>query len=391
MHQQLRTSISNLILPALAVGALFSGTHTGSLNAQDQQPERKKVTEPVFRVSKLSEARPAQSTQDQPRALPTPIAKPQPQRNLDRIADSSTMPRANSRSLNTDLPSTTITPTRNIPTPNIPIPTVTTPKMTPADLPSATTRPPVTAVKARVPHPLDRAVETAKVALTDMRNQVRDYTAIFSKRERINGVLADPSYMNIKVRCPRTEANGAVTPFSIYMKFLRPTEMAGREVLWVDGQNSGKLSVHEAKGLLKFKTFQLDPTGTLAMRGQRYPIYEAGLENLIIKLIEKADRDRAAGPCVVDYRPGSVNKRPCSLIELIHDERQAPYEFHKAQVYIDDELQLPIRFAAYDWPTSPGATPQLLEEYTYYNVKVNVGLTDNDFSTKNPQYKFPNR
>ena len=78
------------------------------------------------------------------------------------------------------------------------------------------------------------------------------------------------------------------------------------------------------------------------------------------------------------------------MIEVIHDQKRAPYEFHRAKVYIDDEYKIPVRFAAYDWPL-PGQKPGLLEEYTYINIKMNVGLTDQDFNTKNPAYKFPKR
>jgi len=399
MRLQFCTSISRVLLPAVAAGVFFAGSQSPLAAAQVQQ---KKTTEPVFRISKLTELNRDQASAnensndeftDSNEIAPTQQALQQSPRfdNGDRIADSSTMPRPTPRISNVVLTNQPNNLPTNIPTPSISAANVKAPLVTPAVLPSASVVPSVTPLKTRAPHPLDRAVSLAETSLTAMRTEVQDYTAILAKREQINGVVVDPSYMNIKVRCPRTQPDGTVTPFSIYMKFLRPTDSQGREVIWVDGRNDGKLSVHEAKGIIRFKTFQLDPTGTLAMRGQRYPIYEAGLENLIVKLIEKADRDRAAGPCTVDYRPAAVNKRPCSLIELVHDERRAPYEFHKAQVYIDDELQLPIRFAAYDWPTSPGATPQLLEEYTYYNVKVNVGLTDMDFSTKNPSYKFPNR
>ena len=130
----------------------------------------------------------------------------------------------------------------------------------------------------------------------------------------------------------------------------------------------------------------------MAMKGQRYPIYKAGLENLITNLIEKAERDRAAGPCLCDYREGAnINKRSCSCIELIHPERRAPFEFHKAQVFIDDELNVPVRYVAYDWPIVPGGELPLIEEYTYYNVKLNVGLTDLDFDSNNPAYSFPRR
>ena len=240
-------------------------------------------------------------------------------------------------------------------------------------------------------HSLDQAVQFARTSLQSMREDVVDYTAILVKREQVNGVVGEPGYIQLKVRCQRQTTQGKV-PFSIYMKFLRPRESAGREVIWVEGQNENKIVAHETNGIARFRRFHLDPTGWLAMKGQRYPIYEAGLEKLVVKLIEKAERDRAAGPCGVDYREGAeINKRSCSVIEVTHDQRRAPYEFHKAQVFIDDELKLPIRYAAFDWPETPGATPKLLEEYTYINVKLNVGLTSMDFSPDNPTYAYPKK
>ena len=240
-------------------------------------------------------------------------------------------------------------------------------------------------------HPLDSALESARESLRDMQAEVRDYTAILVKREQVNGVIGKKSCMNLKVRCPRETAEGVV-PFSIYMKFLTPRASSGREVIWVNGQFENKLVAHEGRGLAAMKRFYLDPTGWLAMKDNRYPVYDVGLENLIIKLIEKAERDRDAGPCQVDYRDGAeVNKRSCRVIELTHNERRAPYEFHKAQVFIDNELQLPIRYAAYDWPDTPGAKPKLLEEYTYVNIQLNVGLTAKDFSPDNSEYKFPRK
>jgi hypothetical protein len=247
------------------------------------------------------------------------------------------------------------------------------------------------ATSAEGKHPLDKAIEMAHASLANMQSEVNDYTAILVKREQINGVVGEPGYMHLKVRCPRQSEKGPA-PFSIYMKFLKPREAAGRECIWVNGQNESKIVAHESGGLIGRRRFHLEPTGWLAMRDNRYPIYDAGLENLIIKLIEKAERDKSAGYCNVDYREGAeINGRSCSIIELRHDEKKEPYEFHKAQVFIDDELQLPIRYAAYDWPETPGGPPKLLEEYTYVNVKLNVGLTAADFSADNPDYDFPRR
>jgi len=239
-------------------------------------------------------------------------------------------------------------------------------------------------------HPLDKAITLATEGLAKMRASISDYSAILVKRERVNGVVSPPSYMRVKVRCPRqTEAGDC--PFSVYMKFLKPRKSAGREVIWVEGRDDNKLCVHET-GLMGMKRFYLDPDGWLAMQSNRYPVYEVGIENLMVKLIERAQRDKDAGMCQVQYRDGvEFMKRKCSLIELKHDERRPPYDFHKAQVFIDDELNLPIRFVSYDWPAGPGAEPQLIEEYTYAKIAINQGFTDLDFSPDNPAYKYPAR
>jgi Protein of unknown function (DUF1571) len=245
---------------------------------------------------------------------------------------------------------------------------------------------------APAPHPLDSALELAHNGLAAMRENIRDYNAILVKRECVDGVIGDANYMRIKIRNPRTSEDGSTVPFSVYMKFLKPKNVSGREVIYVEGQNDNKLIAHETGIITGMKTFHLDPSGWLAMKGNRHPITEAGLENLVIKLIEKAERDKAAGQCKVDYRQGAkINGRTCTMIEVIHDEKRAPYEFHKAQVFIDDELQIPIRYSAWDWPPSPGAESTLIEEYTYVQVEINVGLTDADFDPLNEEYAFPGR
>lgn len=240
------------------------------------------------------------------------------------------------------------------------------------------------------PHPLDKALTLAKDGLNSMQTDLIDYKAIMVKRERINGKLLDPVYYSVKIRNPR-QINGKDVPFSIYMRFLKPAKMKGQEVIWIDGRNNNKLVAHGVgpiQGLIKVN---LDPKGSMAMKDNRYPIYDVGIENLVKKLIEKGTRDRNAGPCKVRYvTDAKINKRSCTMVEVIHDVQKHPYEFHKAQIFIDDELQVPVRYASYLWPTAEGKKPPLLEEYTYVNVEKNVGLTDFDFDPSNPEYDYPN-
>ncbi len=262
-------------------------------------------------------------------------------------------------------------------------------KMIPA-IPASMVKP--VPVAKPTPHPLDDALETARRGLENIQSNVTDYSAIMVKRERVDGKLQKPEYMQVKVRSEGVSKTGGIIPFSVYMKFIKPRACAGREVIWVKGRNNNQLCAHEGSGLLSLKRLNLEPDGWVAMKGQRYPIYEAGMENLVVKLIEKAERDKAAGQCNVEYRDGvKINGRECSVIEVTHPDQRAPYDFHIAKVYIDKELRLPIRYQAHTWP-EPGSTkPLLLEEYTYLNVKINQGFTDQDFNPDNPAYSYPNR
>ena len=83
-----------------------------------------------------------------------------------------------------------------------------------------------------------------------------------------------------------------------------------------------------------------------------------------------------------------VGTRRCTLIESVHPQRGPNFLFHKVKLYIDQEHGLPIRFEAYDWPRHPGAPAELVEEYSYLDLKVNVGLHDHDFDPANKQYSF---
>jgi hypothetical protein len=238
-----------------------------------------------------------------------------------------------------------------------------------------------------VRHPLDPAIELAKARLEAIRGELFDYQAIMVKRERIGGELKKPEFMKVKFRNRRTR-DGVNVPFSVYMRFLKPENIRGREVIYVEGQNNGKLVAHDT-GLAGLITVYLDPTGPMAMQNSRYPIYDAGLENLVSKLIEKAERDKAAGDCQVEFiEDAKINDRPCTKIRVTHAEKREPYDFNVAEVFIDNELQVPIRYAAYTWPRVNGAEPELLEEYTYLNLELNPGFTDKDFDPSNPEYDY---
>jgi hypothetical protein len=197
--------------------------------------------------------------------------------------------------------------------------------------------------------------------------------------------------MRVKVRHERTSGDRIVTPFSVYVKFLQPSQVKGREVLYVRGQNDDALTVRRGGPRYPNMTLTLSPTGPLAMEGRRYPLTDIGIRNLVAKLIGVLQKDVNHDECEVTiFKNAKVNDRVCTHIQVVHPARRPHFTFHRASVFIDEQLSLPIYFASYDWPTRPGGEPVLLEEYAYTQLKPNVGLRDLDFQRTNPAYGFLN-
>ncbi|MEZ6094652.1 MAG: DUF1571 domain-containing protein [Pirellulaceae bacterium] len=239
-------------------------------------------------------------------------------------------------------------------------------------------------------HPLDPFLKVAELGRKKLLEEVRDYTALMQATVRLeNGKLRDQQVMRIKIRHPNTDPEDVV-PFSIYSRFISPASLAGQEAIWVDGWHEGNLVGHPP-GILNLRSFYLDPDGKIAMNGNRHPIYEMGMAKLLDQMIDKGTRDRDAGDdvSVAVERGVKLNDRECLRITIIHPEERAPYDFHRAVIYVDVENEWPIGYEAYAWPKSGDDEPPLIESYYYQEIEPNVGLTDFDFDTKNEAYKFP--
>ncbi len=231
-------------------------------------------------------------------------------------------------------------------------------------------------------HPLMPALRVAEAGLQHIDADIQDYQAILLKRERINGTLMDQEVAYIQLRHK---------PFSVHLFFLSPNK--GRECLYVEGPKplgtEGKLHARDSGFKRKLGVFELDPLGKFAMDGQKYPITKIGIRNLAAELVTVAQNDTQFGECDVTVTntvlgPKDGEKRAVTLITVVHPVPRKSFRFHKAQVYLDNELGVPIRYAAYMWPQNPGDEPPLEEEYTYLNLKVNNGFTDFTFSRENP-------
>ncbi|HEX3725877.1 MAG TPA: DUF1571 domain-containing protein [Pirellulales bacterium] len=232
--------------------------------------------------------------------------------------------------------------------------------------------------------PLVNVLKYARQEQEYLRQTLRDFTCRLVKRERIDGFLQDYNYIDLQVREEARDGQRIITPLSIYMQFLAPMKVAGRQVLFVEGRNDGKMLVRNGGKHFDYVVVKVDPQGESALQESLVPITEVGFHRVLSHMIEVLERHLQADPTGANTQANrvsgaKVNKRPCTIIRIVHPVRQKDLEFHMVNVYTDDELHVPLRVEYFDWPKRPDQPAPLIAEYTYTNLVLNVNLTEAAF------------
>ena len=232
-------------------------------------------------------------------------------------------------------------------------------------------------------HPMDSVLLLARDSLKHINETITDYTATLTRQERIGEVLTEKNTIHAKIR---NEFENQ--PMSVYIRFTQPAAVRGREVIWVAGENENKITAHEG-GLLNLFRIVQPHDGFIAMMGSRYSIAETGIQRLMGKLIQHALHDREYGECEVQLSEAQSAGVACRRIRVVHPIEREHFIFHIVEVDIDLQRNIPVRLASWMWPETDGAEPPLTEEYIYTDIKLNVGLTNDDFNPDSEQYSYP--
>jgi hypothetical protein len=220
--------------------------------------------------------------------------------------------------------------------------------------------------------PLAEPIRLVRLA-QDSYAGVRDYTCRLAKKERLHGNQLLESSMQMAVR---------TSPFSVYFKWSSPPSLAGQEACYVAGRNGGKMRVRASglRGVIGFVSIDInDPR---AKANSRHPITEAGIGILIEQFASGWEREKNWGLTEVNIGEFEFDHHRCVRVETIHRTNPERRFLHfRDVVYFDKESHLPIRMEAYDWPRPRGpASGDLLEEYNYLDLHLNVGLDDSVFN-----------
>lgn len=223
-------------------------------------------------------------------------------------------------------------------------------------------------------HVLAPVLERARKCQKEM-DEVADYRCLFAKRERFGNRLEQQT---MDMLC-RHE------PFSVYFRFAAPNP--GRQVLFVTGQNRGNLLVREGGFKSIVGTLEFQPTHATVMAENHYPVTHAGMKNMIATLVSQWEKELQLPPGNVrieeDVKLGDAS---CTRITTVQPRPAKDLKFHRTVLYIENARSMPVRAEQYGFPQRAGLEPSLLEEYTFYRIETNVGLTARDFDRNNKAY-----
>lgn len=213
-----------------------------------------------------------------------------------------------------------------------------------------------------------------------------DYTAVFSKQELVGNQLLD--LQDIFLKCRHQ-------PFSVYLYWMTGDE--GREVLYVEGQNEGRMVVHGGGWKARLPSLTISPDSTLAMQESRYPVTKAGLLGTVDMTLavhaEDLAKQRLSRCEQLDDQ--EFDGRLCSTFVTEYKSAASSPTYRKSITLIDKEWNVPLYTRNFGWPgpaeKSSGEEldeATLIEFYTFTDVQFRQQLASADFDRANAEYMF---
>lgn len=207
-----------------------------------------------------------------------------------------------------------------------------------------------------------------KACLARYNRDVKAYSLIFQKQERIGGKLEKKELLEVKFR---------EKPFSVYMRWLEGARLAAR-VIYVKGENDDKMLV-KPTGIGSFLIVSRDPEGPDARKSGRYTLKQFGLKKGLQRSLYGFEEDQKAGKLDVKYlgreKVKEAGGRTCWVLKRIYnkpDEDGVAWQ----TLYIDTEDWLMVGTILKD------DKGRLLAEYWFRDIKINPEFGKDQFTRK---------
>lgn len=235
---------------------------------------------------------------------------------------------------------------------------------------------------AQIAGKVEQLAKTDHIALLEMclkncQEKYQDFTCTFSKQEVINGQSKGLQVMEVK---------HMAKPFSVAMHW-RKNPPLGDTVLYVEDKYDNKMLVRPTSPILRamVPVAVRSPDDAEALKNTLRPVNMFGFERGLSNLLDTYKRAKAAGDLKMSYEgPAKIGDRNCiKLVRCLPDKPQYRNAASKTVIYIDTDYLVPIRIEGYDVLGVPNS------EYTYSNLKFNVGLVDEDFTPQKNDMQAP--
>lgn len=198
-----------------------------------------------------------------------------------------------------------------------------------------------------------------------------NYTCRITRQERVGGKLqpSETLLMNFR-RSPR----------SVYYKWV-DSEHDGRECVYVDGQNDGKLISLGGKAdlILAGKRMKVDPNGGLARGKSRYSITESGMDKTVEGLIQSFRERPESVRFIGIEQPNGLERPGLHVEQAIAPNKLFPQGAERHWFFDPDSGRLMMLYAV-------DPKGELEEQYTFDRFFRNDSLEDSDF---NPDVLWP--
>ena len=220
-----------------------------------------------------------------------------------------------------------------------------------------------------------KPAESLSAMLGDARtaySKLRDYSGTFTRQERINGTLSAEQIGEMKMR---------THPLGVAVRFARPETVSGMEVAFSAVKRDEKVRYRKPGGATGRAGWQvLDVDDARFLADNRHPVTEWGMGPIIELIASTTAREKTLNnPVELFSAEYQFANRNVTRYEILLRRPHAARYAARMLVFIDKETKLPIRFEAYDEPKGGAMTGDLLEAYSFTDLKINTGLGENVF------------
>jgi hypothetical protein len=199
------------------------------------------------------------------------------------------------------------------------------------------------------------------------QGQVKGYTAILEKQERINGKLMPKEVIEVHFR---------EEPHSVHLRWLEGARRA-QQALYVQGENNGMMLARPTGRLLGLLLLERDPDSDEAREGGRYSLKEFGLRKGTERVLKAWKAARANGGLFVELlgeeKLKQAGDRTCYVLRRSRYQKPEADGIMEATIYVDKETWVQVGTVLRD------KDGELIASYYFRNIKFNPEFKPDQF------------